>query len=556
MKRLALLLLMLSFTMLICAVPARRGFFRKHLPDGTVQKVRLVGDEFCHAFLTEQGDLVTEEEDGSFSPTSPDEFKAQHSARKIKASMEAYRMRNFPTEGEAHGIVILVSFSDVPFSIPDDSIRNLLSSRYNTEHYQEEVSFAEYSKAYDDTLRLSCTIPGSARDYFRDQSFGKFRPTFDVVGPVQLDSTLAFYGGNGRKGKGGDVNVRQMVKEACEKVHGQQLADFSRYDSNGDGLVDFIHIVYAGFDEAQYGGANCIWAKSWTLETPLEIDGKELSRFSCSAELLVDINIVAGIGTLVHEMSHTLGLPDFYNVDDGNDFTMSWWSVMDYGMYSAEGFAPQGYTSFERYSLGWIPMHTLTMPDSVVLNTTDLEPAGWRAFVSDKDTTSFFIFENIQRNSARNDSVWGNWFRYSPTYGLMISCVNYSESAWVANRVNSTPNRHRYYIVPANNEYAFDTEHKQLFGRENYAFGPATTPASTTSFGITMNKPLTGIVCEKDGACRFNFDGYIDSSVRRGLPITEQEEAQTLYLINDAIRIVRRGEKVFKQLDRKRAGSF
>ena len=548
MKRLPILLLLLSCAIIICAAPARRGFFNKQLPDGTVVKVRLVGDEFSHAFLTEKGQLMQEDEDGSLVPTTWDVFYQQKRANKVKASAPAYRMKDFPTEGEVRGAVLLVSFSDLPFTIPDDSIRNLLTRRFNAEHYSEEISFAEYSKAYDDTLRLKCTIPGSARDYFKDQSYGKFCPSFDVFGPVQLDTTLAYYGGNGRKGAGGDVNVRKMMKEACLKIHEKGKIDFSRYDSDDDGYVDFIYIVYAGFDEAQYGGPNSIWAKSWTLDTPLELDGIKLSRFACSAELTVDVNVVAGVGTFVHEMSHILGLPDFYNVNDINDFAMSCWSIMDYGMYTAEGFAPQGYTSFERYSLGWIPMQTLSEPDTVALRRTDDYPTGWRTFVSDNDTTAFYIFENIQRNEPQNDSIWGNWFRYSPTYGLMITCVNYESSSWVSNHVNSSKDKHRYYIVPANDSYVFDTENKQLFGTENHSFGPSTTPPSITSFGITMDKPLTGITSEKGGLCRFNFNGYVDTSVQRDLPATNDEE-EIIYFINSAIRIVRKGDRVFKQLN-------
>lgn len=50
----------------------------------------------------------------------------------------------------------------------------------------------------------------------------------------------------------------------------------------------------------------------------------------------------AGIGTFCHEYSYTLGLPDFYNTKDADDFTMDTWSVMDYGMYNGDGYVPVG----------------------------------------------------------------------------------------------------------------------------------------------------------------------------------------------------------------------
>ena len=41
---------------------------------------------------------------------------------------------------------------------------------------------------------------GSARDYFISQSGGLFQPTFDVVGPITLDNTIAYYGANDYSG--------------------------------------------------------------------------------------------------------------------------------------------------------------------------------------------------------------------------------------------------------------------------------------------------------------------------------------------------------------------
>ena len=37
-------------------------------------------------------------------------------------------------------------------------------------------------------------MTGSVRDYFLDQSYGKLDIEFDVVGPVKLNKTMAYYG--------------------------------------------------------------------------------------------------------------------------------------------------------------------------------------------------------------------------------------------------------------------------------------------------------------------------------------------------------------------------
>ena len=267
--------------------------------------------------------------------------KDELSQMATRASGE-YIMTEFPTMGEIKGVVILAAFSNVPFST--NNINALLSNRYGADNYTEEINFNEYSNIYGQKLSLQCTIPGSARDYFRTQSFGQFMPSFDVIGPVTLSQKRSYYGANNSSGN--DKNTSAMIKEACQKAYDLGLTDFKDYDNDGDGVVDVVYVVYAGVDEAQTGLSEAIWAKASNIDLTLG-NGMKISRYACSGELLIDLPVVAGIGTFVHEFSHVLGLPDFYNTK-ADDFTMDAWSVMDYGMYNAEGFAPCGYTAFER----------------------------------------------------------------------------------------------------------------------------------------------------------------------------------------------------------------
>ena len=391
-----------------------------------------------------------------------------------------YIMNVFPTTGEIKGVVILAAFADVPFSISTDSINTLLSNRYNADYYTEEIDFNEYSEVFNEMCPLKATIPGSARDYFRTQSFGQFVPSFDVVGPITLSQKRSYYGANNSSGN--DKNTASMIKEACQKAYDLGLTDFTDYDNDGDGTVDFVYVVYAGCDEAQTGISEAIWAKASNISLTLG-NGMKIKRYACSGELVVDLPVVAGIGTLVHEFSHVLGLPDFYNTK-ADDFTMDSWSVMDYGMYNAQGFVPCDYTAFERYSLGWIPMHTLDAPATMSIGTTNEEREGYRIFTSEAevDTTSFYMLETICREG---------WNRYAPASGLLISEVTYNASAWKGNTVNT--GTHRHCIVPANNQYDYRTADKHLFGTKNHEFTLTSTPSSRTQFGVAMDKPLTEI---------------------------------------------------------------
>ena len=425
-----------------------------------------------------------------------------------------YIMQEFPTTGEVRGLVLLVAYKDVPFSLPDDSIRTLLQSRYDGKDYTEQIEHRGFSQVDNDTIALRATIPGSARDYFKEMSQGKFTPRFDVVGPVVLDNTRAYYGANNKSVI--DKNARAMITEACRKAYNQELTDFTRYDSDGDGIVDFVYIVYAGSDEAQTAIEDCVWAHASTVSLTLP-NGMRVRRYACSGELFVDLKgLPAGIGTFVHEFSHILGLPDFYNTIQTDDFTMDVWSVMDYGMYNRGGFVPCAYTAFERYSLGWLPLHTLQAPTTLSIGTTDKEGRGYRIFASDTDTTSFYMIETIRQEG---------WNRYAYTEGLLISEVTYQQSAWQDNTVN-TDTRHRHCIVPANNKYDYNYPTGALYGTRNHEFTLTSTPASITQFGVAMDKPLTDINYHVlTGKTSFHFRG--GSSI--GTPSTLDPQYSTQY---------------------------
>lgn len=531
------------------AGPARRGIIRRQQPDGSTVSLRLIGDEHAHTLTSLDGRPMIKDDNGFYRLRTDDEVARLNAnvARRSEttrgtSSMPDYRMSYFNARGDVRGVVLLVAFADVPFCMDSTAINALLTNRFNGENYTEDYHYDFFSKTGEQQISISGTIPGSARDYFRDQSFGQFTPTFDVYGPITLDKKRIDYGGNNRNGD--DNNARGMVQEACKKAYDTGLVDFTPYDNDGDGMVDYVYVIYAGPDEAQTGIEECVWAHSWDLSSPLSVGSKKVSKYACSGEIYIDgENAVAGIGTFVHEFSHVIGLPDYYNTQISNpsydDFCMDYWSIMDYGQYAENSYAPVGYTSFERYSMGWIPAVDLDSPDDIELQTTNDDPVMYRTFVNERDTTSYYVFESIQRTG---------WDYGKPGYGLMITNVNYSPSAWRTNTVNGNKNKHRYAIVPANNDYTYNDEPNQIFGKNNYEFSPTSTPASITCFGDTLFKPLTDITRTKNGPCTFKFMGGTPDGI-----IQEKEESESInevYRLNDHVAIVKRKNETYKVLIR------
>ena len=422
-----------------------------------------------------------------------------------------YIMQSFTTEGEVRGIVIPVSFADVHFSTKN--IKEVLSQRFNGYHIDEnndtvytkyplEISHREDSNVEGKDFGIKATIPGSARDYFHEMSMGKFTPVFHVTDTIKLDKKCSYYGQNSNVSK--SVHADEMIKEACQKAYNDGVADFSQY-TNDDDTVDFVYVIFAGSDEAQTGFEDCVWAHA--NDITLTVGGKQITRYACSSELFIDLKgLPAGIGTFVHEFSHVLGLPDFYNTIDKENLWLSMdvWSVMDYGMYNRGGFVPCAYTAFERYSLGWLPMTTLS-DTTLSIGTTEEEETGYRIFVDDADTTTFYLLETIRKKG---------WNKYAYGEGLLISKVDYNADAWEKNEVNVVKDgdpSYRHYVVPANNFWEFrgdfvdgynPTSH--LFGNTISEFTAASTHPSVAQSDATMNKTLTNIKF-KEGKTTFDF---------------------------------------------------
>ena len=96
------------------------------------------------------------------------------------------------------------------------------------------------------------------------------------------------------------------------------------------------------------------------------LDGVSLNAYACSAELNGNSGLnLDGIGTFCHEYSHTLGLPDFYDIDYSGAMGMSWWSIMAHGNYGVNGYVPIGYNAYEREFCGWLEFNELTDNSSI-----------------------------------------------------------------------------------------------------------------------------------------------------------------------------------------------
>ncbi len=461
------------------AVPAFRGWQERTLTDGTPIRVRLVGDEFYHLWETEDGKIATMQEDGTFiissekAPSMKQVSERRQSARAAKIPASRIQ-KNYGDIQPTKLLVILVNFSD----------KSMKSTHNN---------------AFFDNL-LNGPFP-SVQDYFKQSSGNTYVPQFDVFGPYTLDQNMAYYGSNDSDGS--DEHPDQMVVDACAKAYADGC-NFSNYDTNNDGKVDNIYVIYAGYGEAAGAPANTIWPHSWEIYSgnvtgTLKYNNKTLGHYACSAELSGKSGSNSdGVGTFAHEFSHVIGLPDYYDTDYGtnsdNGVTPGEWTLMDQGSYNGSGQYPPLYSAYDKYFMGWMTPKFLAKDEvkNVTLTTTwndNYQITGGASRVACTNTNTVYYIENRQKSG---------YDQYLPGHGMVVWKVTYNSSRWNNNDLNNTAGTLRYTIVPADGK------------TKNY--GQATDPFPGTSGKKTWT-PFTGCalsdITESSGTINFKYNGGV-----------------------------------------------
>lgn len=504
----ALTLLAIAAPAVALAVPAQRKPVKFRQPDGTVVTLLLHGDEHSR-YATDQSGYPVEMakngfyyyigNDGLMSDavlTTQETASGRSKARGIATMKPADVLKKYldrrpkaeerkvapakiaAVKGERKVPVLLVQFPGSPFTIGS---KEIFEDMMNKEGYDFDGA------------------TGSCLDYFKQNSGGLFTPKFEVFGPVTLDNKVEYYGQNGMNNN--DMRFADMIKEACLKLDDQ--VDFSQYDNDGDGIVDYVYVYYAGKGEHDTGISTLIWPQSWTMSDTevgtFECDGVTIDRFATSNELQGNGKF-AGIGVFVHEFSHILGLPDLYaSVYNPDVFAPGDWSILAHGPYNNEGRTPPNYSAYERSELGWLELKELTKPDDITINPITSNTA-YR--ITTENPNEYYVFENRQQEG---------WDKYIPGHGMLVWHIDYNETRWKNNVVNNDP-KHQYVdLVEADNKLDELTRAGDAFpGTANItAFTDDTTPSMISWGGVRQNKPITDIAESADGIITFKVMGGI-----------------------------------------------
>jgi len=471
-------------------------------PDGNIVRIMLHGDEFSRWSTDMQGNLMVKGRDGYWrrsGAVDTDRMKAVREANLMRFRDDVSEARpvtkSYTPVSDVYVLVVPVQFRDIKFS--RDGYREYLYDKLNLPGYSEGGA------------------TGSAKDYF-EANFPGRTFTFDVTEVVTLSHNEDYYGYNDESVPSViryDTNMDKLVREACTEINSE--LNFGKYDQDGDGKVDHLILVYAGYNEAEGGGDDTIWSHEWDVTNyRLFFDGVQIGLYACASELRgVTGSIDAGIGTFCHELSHTFGLKDMYDVDYGKDGTCSsLWkslSVMDYGNYNNDGHTPPYYSAVDRLQAG-----IAECTDMETGGVVELKPVCDGGVIFRLETGiagEFYLFE------CRSEAGWD---AYIGGHGMLVYHIDRSERVvsgirasvrWTENIINTVAGHECADLVEAMDGASVVSQ--VFFPGQGMVedFGPMTIPAleSWESEGLGMR---ISDIRQENGAVIFHV--YEDHSER------------------------------------------
>jgi M6 family metalloprotease-like protein len=174
---------------------------------------------------------------------------------------------------------------------------------------------------------------GSISNWTAVNSHGKWKTHATVTDWIVADNTERYYaaGDSGIPG-GNEPSFDLAVEYIMHQLDATGTINFGDFDQDNNGVLDSVMIIHSGYDGAEGGedcndptatpehrihslaryGSNINWVSSGTFLT--------LGNYATdSAFLGVCGSTINRIGVPIHELMHTVGLPDLYDLSGRYD---------------------------------------------------------------------------------------------------------------------------------------------------------------------------------------------------------------------------------------------
>lgn len=551
----ALTLAILMLGLRANAGPAWRGTLTLTQPDGSVLQARVVGDEFAHLMVDLQGNALIQNSEGwwCYAAFSGDDsmhstgtvagdklrpasaaggdigevlrkWSAQNKRALVRNPLVATKggqvagawkkagsssgtgagwTRNCAGEGAASGSEAEAkSDTEAGSGVTGSDTPEVIRKRCLV--LLAEFKDLKMSFARERFENLMNTGEASVRKYFDDQFLGRYDFVFDVAPIVTLSQTHQYYGKNSN---GKDSRAAEAVAEVC-RLAAANGTDFSIYDTDNDGKVDDILLFYAGKDESEGGGDDCIWSHAWKLSAAnikLTLNGKVIDSYAATSELSLRSSgkyQFKTIGTICHEYSHSLGLADMYDTDyggSGGEADGLWKStaLMDKGNFNNDGRTPPYYNAIDRDMLGIGQCEELKeghyVLEPINLNgrflRMDTANEGEYYLIECRTNTGWDIYTRCKGLAIYHIDKSANLTGYSPVYERNASAAE----RWTSNEVNCRP-QHQCADMIESLDKANDISQVMWPYGKNNSFTPQSSPSFTLWDGSSSPLSITDIL--------------------------------------------------------------
>lgn len=265
-------------------------------------------------------------------------------------------------------------------------------------------------------------------NFYKENSYGQYIPSGQLVGWYRLPQTYSYYNSNGS----------QMAIDALEKAKND--INVNDLDVDHDGKLERLIILRAGSEAAWTGNPNDIWSYTRVSGFSYMVNGKTFTKFTTISEYMTSPSNPQRCGVSVHEFGHILGMPDLY---DTNRITCGagMWTVMSFGSWgglptykqspddpNSSGIWPVHFDPWCKNILGWTTFKDNITGTNIQLKNIENNGDSYLRYTT-SDPNKHFILENRQK------TLFDTWL---PGSGILIWRIN--EDKITGYKGNDDPN--------------------------------------------------------------------------------------------------------------------
>ncbi len=321
-----------------------------------------------------------------------------------------------PSTGNVKALVFMVQFEDCKNT----------NERLTKEYIKNEY-FGNGEKNNYPTESLA--------NYYRRSSYGKLNISGEVYGWLDLQHEKDYYN---KDNKGSNL----ILKEALDAYEAE--IDFSEYDSDKDGIIDSIYVIYAGEPDS--------WGDFyWNYKTSMS---EEVIYDDVKPNDYVFQNAYSNYArervlTAIHETGHLLGLEDYYSYDSTNSISLTENEKGGLGKFDMMDGNYGDHNIFSKLLLGWVSPQFVTKDSEINLKAISDEGAKAVIITPNQDATIFseyYLLELYNDTGNNSNSV------ECPDGGVRLYHVN----AQVEQGYNG------FYYFKYNNMFGHESEYKLI----------------------------------------------------------------------------------------------